>query len=188
MSRVRSETGITATPNPRSVMWWDDLPMPADPATFLVLPPTTLFNAYTTVEPPAPITLSVERIQPTRDVVVATGQMSTAKAVNEAHDDSGLTWEQLARVFGVSRRAVHMWATGGRMNATNAEILMRFVDYLDQMHGGPDERRTALLTIGRDGSSALDRFRMMYKNVDRRFDSLPRPESLLGALHGDVAE
>src|SRR5262245_36297225 len=33
-------------------------------------------------------------------------------AVRSLHDSSGLTWEQLARLFGVSRRAVHNWANG----------------------------------------------------------------------------
>ena len=36
---------------------------------------------------------------------------------------TGLTWDALARVFGVSRRAVHLWANGGRMKDANARQL-----------------------------------------------------------------
>src|SRR5437588_7013203 len=35
---------------------------------------------------------------------------SKALLLAEAHEVSGLTWEQIARYFGVSRRAVHLWA------------------------------------------------------------------------------
>jgi hypothetical protein len=52
----------------------------------------------------------------------------------------------------------------------------------------PEDRRAALLAIGRDGKSALDRFRLDYSQVRDAFDTLPRPESLLGAKHDDVAE
>lgn len=37
--------------------------------------------------------------------------------------DTGLTWDQIARLFGVSRRAVHQWAVGGRMSSANTELL-----------------------------------------------------------------
>ena len=37
---------------------------------------------------------------------------------------TGMTWDALARVFGVSRRAVHLWANGGRMKDANARQLL----------------------------------------------------------------
>ena len=73
------------------------------------------------------------------------------------------------------------------MNATNAELLVRFLDLLAQIEGSPDDRRTALIAIDTDGTSALDKFRITYSSPDGRFASLPRPESLLGVLHGDAA-
>jgi DNA-binding transcriptional regulator YiaG len=150
-----------------------------------VLSPTAILTGYLTVQQQIPIAVHAEPLSHPRDIECAKGQMSTAKAINKAHEDSGLTWEQLGRVFGVSRRAVHMWASGGRVNATNAELLMRFVDLLGQIEGGPDERRAALLAVGSDGKSAIDKFRSAYTNIDHRFSGLPRPEELLGALHGD---
>ena len=75
------------------------------------------------------------------------------------------------------------------MNATNVELLMSFVGFLDRLEAvSPEDRRAALLAIGRDGKSALDRFRLDYSQVRDAFDTLPRPESLLGAKHDDVAE
>jgi hypothetical protein len=61
-------------------------------------------------------------------------------------ENSGLTWDQLGKVFGVSRRAVHLWANGGRMNETHAQVLRRFAAEVAAHHGGtPEQTRAALL-------------------------------------------
>lgn len=183
---MKSQTGITATPNPASILVYEESSINAagDIAASLVLSPTVMLGAYLLAQQSIPVNIPVEQL-PYRssELIPLVEQMPTAKAINKAHEGSGLTWEQLARVFGVSRRAVHMWANGARMNATNAELLMRLIGLLDQIEGGPDQRRAALLAIGDDGKSALDRFRSQHTNLDRRFDSLPRPDALLGALH-----
>jgi DNA-binding transcriptional regulator YiaG len=155
----------------------------------IVASPGVMFDAYLLAERVASLGLSVEGVAPEAAAELLTGGISTAKAIRKAHEDSGLTWEQLARVFCVSRRSVHSWANGARMNATNVELLMRFVGFLDRLEAAsPEERRAALLAIGRDGKSALDRFRLHYSQLRNAFDTLPRPESLLGAEHDDVAE
>lgn len=112
---------------------------------------------------------------------------SAAKAIRKAHEDSGLTWEQLARIFGVSRRSLHLWANGARMNATNAEMLMDFLNLIEVMDAGsPPERRTALLTLGADGRSVLDNFRSRYLERRGQTSAQIRPDEYLGALHDDV--
>jgi hypothetical protein len=109
--------------------------------------------------------------------------------VRKLHDDSGLTWEQLGRLFGVSRRAVHLWANGGRMNSTNAETLSELVIIVSALPASsPEARRTALLASGPDGHSIFDGFR-----ARRLFDSgrvtetTLTPDQLLGARHDDVS-
>lgn len=39
------------------------------------------------------------------------------------YEESGLTWDQLARILGVSRRSVHAWANGQRVSGRNLERL-----------------------------------------------------------------
>ena len=66
--------------------------------------------------------------------------------VRSLKEDSGLTWDQLRRLFGVSLRSVHLWASGTRMNTRNGErlsTLERIVRDLDVTT--PDQRREALL-------------------------------------------
>jgi hypothetical protein len=149
--------------------------------------PGTLFDAYLIGGARAPVDLLVD--QASEDTALRIEGMSTAKAIRKAHEDSGLTWDQLAKVFCVSRRSVHSWANGVRMNATNAELLMQFVRLLDCIEdASPDGRRSALLVIGDDGQSALDRFRLSQSQLRGAFSGLPRPEALLGVLHDDPNE
>lgn len=70
---------------------------------------------------------------------------------------TGFTWDQLARVFGVQRRSLHLWVKGARMNANNAERLEQVaavVRLLDT--GDPDRTRSALLRPRTDGNSTFD--------------------------------
>jgi hypothetical protein len=79
-------------------------------------------------------------------------------------DHSGFTWEQLGKVFGVSRRAVHMWANGGRLNEQNARRLRTFSALVREIEaetpGATAELvRSQLLHVGSDGLSVVDRLR-----------------------------
>jgi transcriptional regulator with XRE-family HTH domain len=82
------------------------------------------------------------------------------ETVSRLHQISGLTWEQLAKVFGVSRRTLHMWAAGARMNAVNSETLHHVLARVEALGGeSPEDVRTRLLRIGTDGLSLYDRLR-----------------------------
>lgn len=71
---------------------------------------------------------------------------SPAHLLTEMHETSGLTWDQIARYFGVSRRAVHLWVSGGRMSASNEELLAHLVRAVEAVQHLPaSDRRQALL-------------------------------------------
>ncbi|WP_157575207.1 hypothetical protein [Nocardia yamanashiensis] len=77
---------------------------------------------------------------------------------------SGLTWDQLGKVFGVSRRAVHMWANGGRLNESNARRLRSFSAIVRDIESlmpqpTPEMVRAHLLEVGTNGLSIVDRLR-----------------------------
>jgi len=85
---------------------------------------------------------------------------SESDEVRWLHEQSGLTWEQLGRLFGVSRRTVHLWANGSGMNASNREALYELVALVRSVQGEtPAERRRWLLSPGSSGRSPLDSFR-----------------------------
>ena len=86
--------------------------------------------------------------------------LTSAELVKQVHIASGLTWEQLAKVFGVSRRALHQWASGNRMNSTNLERLAAFNTLLSELKlESPEERRSALFTPDSSGMTSYDKLR-----------------------------
>lgn len=70
---------------------------------------------------------------------------------------SGLTWEQLALVCGTSRRTLHLWASGRRMQPANEERLLRILGILRHIdRGSSNENRRRLLEVRESGDRILD--------------------------------
>ncbi|HBB35883.1 MAG TPA: transcriptional regulator [Cyanobacteria bacterium UBA8803] len=82
---------------------------------------------------------------------------ATRSALNELRQLSGLTWEQLARLFNVSRRSLHFWASGQPLYPSNEERLNRLlgtVRYINR--GSASINRSILLSPSSDGRIPLD--------------------------------
>lgn len=94
-----------------------------------------------------------------------------SSALAELRRIGGLTWEQLARLFSVTRRAVHFWASGDPMSAAHEEKLHRALGVVRQIDRG---------------SSALNRNTLFapLSGGDTPFDLLVqnRYEDVLGEL------
>lgn len=74
----------------------------------------------------------------------------TRRAISELRRISGLTWEQLSQLFEVSRRSVHLWASGRPLRAENEARLMRVLEvvrYADR--GDARSNRRVLLNADR---------------------------------------
>ena len=104
---------------------------------------------------------------------------ATAKVMQEMHDKSGLTWDELARIFGVSRRSLHHWARGGRLNAYNSRRLQRVYEVVVGLDAGDaDQTRLQLISPDETGLSVFQRL------VQERASRSPRegflPDELLG--------
>jgi hypothetical protein len=102
-------------------------------------------------------------------VVPAATEQGLGEAVRRLHEASGLTWDQLGKLFGVSRRAVHHWANDSRMTARNARLLGELTRLVESLPGpGPEDRRAQLLTPQDNGYSVFDitRARNATKNDD----------------------
>jgi hypothetical protein len=104
----------------------------------------------------------------------ATSGRSTALLLAETHEASGLTWEQIARYFGVSRRAVHLWTSGGRMTASNEELLAHLVRAVEAVkHLAPPDRRQALLRSD-SGLNLVDAERARRSSRETDINRSPR--------------
>lgn len=108
---------------------------------------------------------------------------STAAGVTQLRADTGLTWDQLGRLFGVSRRAVHLWASGKQMNARNIELLSALEKLASKAPGGnPQERRAWLFSPDREGVTPLEQFMATHRRNSQQAGSGTgyTPAGLLG--------
>ena len=111
-----------------------------------------------------------------------------ATRVRRLKDNSGLTWDQLRRLFGVSERSMHLWAGGARMNARNAERLTYIEQVVDALGiKDADRCREALVgSPGGKGRSILQRLAMTAgpsEGVD--IAALSESSGAGSTVHGD---
>src|SRR5581483_11899937 len=78
---------------------------------------------------------------------------SAPATIAELRRLTGFTWEQLARLFNVSRRSVHFWASGSKMTDANRAHLDSVLDTVRLIdRGSMTENRAALLLTGDYGA------------------------------------
>jgi transcriptional regulator with XRE-family HTH domain len=85
---------------------------------------------------------------------------TVAPAIYEIRRLSGLTWDELAYLFGVSRQALHDWANGKTLKPQNFQ---KVASVLDAIHTARRttavETRAALLVALASGQRPIDLFR-----------------------------
>ncbi|WP_419944177.1 hypothetical protein [Candidatus Poriferisodalis sp.] len=110
-----------------------------------------------------------------------------ASRVRQLKEDSALTWDQLRRLFGVSRRAIHMWAAGAQMNSFNEERLTELAQIVSELGSTPQERRDALMRPAPDGGRSRFQELALARSVKRDFDIEALTESASGGrtAHGE---
>jgi len=134
---------------------------------------------------------------------------SEQAAIHELRRRSGLTWDQIAELMRVSRRSVHLWASGKELSAKNQEHLHRVLAAVRAAdRGSAGATRAALFATDADGKNAFDLLKAREHDdalrrlgeetkeplahgrrlvkVVRPMGSEPAPETLVGALHGRV--
>lgn len=82
-----------------------------------------------------------------------------AEVVTEIRQRSGLTWEQIARLVGVARRSLHLWAKGRSISAPNADRLRQVLALVRSVDtGDPKTTKDRLLTPSDHGQSLFEAF------------------------------
>ncbi len=112
-------------------------------------------------ERPPQVRRAFSAVSPNQSVsLVVQEGFEVRRALHELRRLSGLTWESLADVLGVTRRSVHLWANGGPINSPNEKqvrdllVALRIVD-----RGTATENRQLLLTPLEDGRTISDLLR-----------------------------
>jgi transcriptional regulator with XRE-family HTH domain len=82
---------------------------------------------------------------------------------------SGLTWQEIAMLFGVSANAVALWAAGGPMNATHLRMLTEIERVVYALPGLTARGRRRSLFAPREGRrSVYDQLLYARYQVERR--------------------
>ncbi len=107
--------------------------------------------------PPNPVRVPQRSVEQTVSGARVVGTQTPGAAIGELRRLSGLTWEQLARMFRVSRRSLHFWASGKPMAPSHEEQLQRVLAVIREIdRGAASLNRTALLAVREDGVIPLD--------------------------------
>lgn len=78
---------------------------------------------------------------------------SPAEQIAELRALTGLTTDQVSRLFGVSRRSVHNWISGNAMSPQHEELAARILAIVQVLPGStPTDRRAAMLDSSRGTS------------------------------------
>ena len=113
---------------------------------------------------------------------------ATRRAISELRRISGLTWHQLGRLLGVSRRTVHNWASGKPLNADNEERLMRVLAIVRAADRGSARATRAVLLDAGGGAPPFEMLAAMrFDDAHRALGrGRARPVPVLGELSAEA--
>ena len=81
---------------------------------------------------------------------------ATQKSISELRRLSGLTWEQLAKLFNVSRRNLHFWASGQPLSRFNEERLNQLLEAIQYIDRGSANLNCSRLLESSNGNQNFD--------------------------------
>jgi hypothetical protein len=95
--------------------------------------------------------------EPTTPTVAPEPPNKTARqAFNQLKMLSGLDWDGLARLFGISTTDAHSWASGKPLSPTDAKKLGQILDVVEYISCGSASSNRKLMSTADDGRSYLD--------------------------------
>lgn len=114
--------------------------------------------------PQSPMTLTTSPMYFERNAATGTTTRAAPHVVRDSNKHltsitslrelSGLTTDQISRLFGVSRRSIQNWVAGASMSSANEERLSGLIGVVLAVGSTPEERRRKLL----DSSDGISMF------------------------------
>ena len=103
------------------------------------------------------VLLPSQRTDQTSTGATVSATAASGVGIAELRRLSGLTWDQLARLFNLGRRSLHFWASGKPMAPSNEEHLQRLLAVVRRVdRGSASANRALLLGVREDGILPLD--------------------------------
>ncbi len=131
---------------------WPDVAGPFSPSEFAVgsqpLPPGTSSRGVR-------VMLRYPELNTTANGHATREPEATRQAICELRRISGLTWDQLAELFRVSRRTVQLWASGKHLDTKDERRLVRVLDIIRHADRGSARNTRAALFDSHEGTSPI---------------------------------
>jgi len=121
-------------------------------------------------------------------VVTDTSERNFAVSLRSIQDYSGLTWGEIARTIGVSRRTIHNWLADARVSGVNAaRVSGMYRAVRQELLGIPRSlARSFLLAPGDDGITPMSRItRDLRSNYVRQRPVIGGSDLLRTSAQGD---
>jgi len=128
--------------------------LPASSTSSVVGPARSRFQSTSASSSPRGLVLDLSKPNTTSEPACA--YEPTSQAISELRRISGLTWEQLRKLFGVSRRSIHFWASGKPLSTANEKRLLTILNIVRKANRGDARSTKAALFEERDGEPAFD--------------------------------
>ncbi|MCY7332085.1 MAG: XRE family transcriptional regulator [Pseudanabaena sp. CAN_BIN31] len=150
---------------------------------FMIRPTTSTFRETAYQELRAAVDMTTSGIT----LPSASSPEATQKALGELRRLSGLTWEQLAKLFNVSRRSLHFWASGQPLSRFNEEQLNRLLGTIQYINRGSASLNRSLLLKPDDNGNPL--FDLLVAGKHKEFKQLVGAGNALQKLQfGSLSE
>ena len=108
-----------------------------------------------------------------------------SNSLTRIHTISGLTWEEIAYLLGVSRRAVHNWLNGLKVSSKNARNLAELHRIIQKVDRGDPASTRAHLLASRENGVTLYEYAMVAARSDRSNVEIAFDPMTLISLEGD---
>jgi hypothetical protein len=79
---------------------------------------------------------------------------SAPEMLDEIKNSSGLTWQQLGRIIGVSRRSIHLWLQGNSLSPANEERLHSILHIVRSL-GGRSQLEVRSRMLDKSGGESI---------------------------------
>lgn len=110
---------------------------------------------------------------------------SIAAALLSLREQSGLTWEEIAQLIGVSRRTIHNWVNGSRVSSANTRALRQVVEFVGENRANTaQETRSRLLAPRPDGGSPYEDLLRALRLGLNQPDATVNPSTRASAIQG----
>lgn len=108
-----------------------------------------------------------------------------ARSVHSVRAKSGLTWDEIASLIGVSRRTLHNWANGARLSSANTVRWNKLAELIDRYdRGNANATRSSLLARRLNSRSPYEEIQRLLADKPSVSNDFSNPSARVSVTEG----